>query len=179
MADEQQNQKLQYVTQIYIGKYFNKKFENQREGGTTISYKYKFKNHLDDQYSNYFWGYDHTTGAETLVEGELFVIGYIESPNPRGDKPIKGVKFFGKPDNTQKAVANTVQKTYPGVKMVQVQPQVIDSKEDDEFVETYRSNVEAGDWSAQHFAGTYMGTIGNALEYQRLKSLFNSKLLGK
>jgi len=92
----QDKQSLKYMTLTYVGKDAVKKFKNEGQPDT-ISYKYKFKQNEEDQYTKNFWGYDTTKGAEILVELEAFTIGYIEGDNPKGDQPIKKARFFGEP----------------------------------------------------------------------------------
>lgn len=88
---------LLYQTLIYIGKEYKRKFDND-DGTVTKSYSYLFKENESQQFPIRFWGYDTTKGADELVEGDEFVIGFVEKPNPKGDRPIKSARFFGKPD---------------------------------------------------------------------------------
>lgn len=101
MADDKQ--KLQYVDLTYVGKEYHKTFENE-DKTKTKSYKYKFKEKEEDIYSKNFWGYDNTKGCDTLEEGELTTIGFIERPNKQSpEHPIKVARFFGKPQEEKKA----------------------------------------------------------------------------
>lgn len=96
MSEQQENQPLLFMDLYYIGKLFNKNVQ-KRDGTVSKSYKYMFKRNMDtDQYSINFWGFDTTKGVDTLVEGDMTRIGYVEIPNRQGDKPLKGARFFGK-----------------------------------------------------------------------------------
>jgi len=86
---------LQFVELTYIGKAYTKTFTRD-DKSQVKGYKYMFKKSESDEFTKNFWGFEDTKGVEHLVEGELASIGYVEKPNPKGDKPIKSVKWFGK-----------------------------------------------------------------------------------
>lgn len=100
--------KLQYEEAIYTGREYKRSFHND-DGSVTKSYAYQFKTSEEQQWPIRYWGYDTTKGAEELVEGEVFTIGFVNKPNPRGDKPLRVAKFFGKPNRTQGSTPNVAQ----------------------------------------------------------------------
>jgi hypothetical protein len=72
-----------------------------------------FKRREEDQFPTRFWGYDTTKGADSLEEGESFVVAYVENSNPKGDKPIKGARMFIKADEKSAAFAAQKNKQQP------------------------------------------------------------------
>lgn len=102
---------LNYETMIYVGREFVRKFDNE-DGTVTKSYKYKFKKHESSQFATNFWAYETTKGADKLEEGEVFDVGFVLKDNPKGDKPMRMAKFFGKPKEQQPS-----EKFTPGVEV--------------------------------------------------------------
>jgi len=86
---------LKYMEATYVGKEFTRTFEN--DGKSVKGYKFLFKTNLSDQYPKKLWGTENTKGADLLMEGDEFVIGYAEKPIEVNGKPavLKQAKFFG------------------------------------------------------------------------------------
>ena len=178
--DEQKDEdKLQYINLTYIGKDYMKDFQNE-DGITNKSYKYKFKQSMDDQYTRNFWGYSDTKGVELLKDGEMFCVGFKEAPNPKGEAPLKKVRWFGAPkqDLQQQQTTSTTVATEPATgNMEAAATNTVDTKPMFDvkwFAEQFRDTdkIEMADKTLNRFIAAFVKST-NKDQYILLDEMFN------
>jgi hypothetical protein len=176
------NEQLKIYKGTFLGSILEKQGKN-KEGKAWNMYKVSFTHAKQDGEASrvtFSTFYD----ATKLSMGNNYEIKFAEEEykNKQGlDVKSKKAVFFTKIGDKEllgfeKAKpTQEIKKEYAGIDVEEIIPPITDI----EFVETYRTQVNADLWSVQHFAGTYLGIVANEKEYQRLKKLFNEKLLGK